>query len=44
VQTDWESVESRWVAPAQLAQYETVPMLPEALARVYPPTARIPTG
>ncbi len=37
IQMDWESVESRWVAPDTLAQYETVPMLREALARVYPP-------
>ncbi|HEY7125504.1 MAG TPA: NUDIX domain-containing protein [Ktedonobacterales bacterium] len=37
IQMDWESVESRWVAPQALDQYETVPMLREALARVYPP-------
>jgi 8-oxo-dGTP diphosphatase len=39
IQMDWESVESRWVAPDELEQYETVPMLREALARVYPPDA-----
>jgi 8-oxo-dGTP diphosphatase len=39
IQMDWESVESRWVAPDALDQFETVPMLREALARVYPPEA-----
>jgi len=37
IQTDWENVEMRWITPADLAQYETVPMLDEALRRVYPP-------
>src|SRR5215469_12695060 len=33
IQMDWESIESRWVTPDALVQYETVPMLREALAR-----------
>jgi hypothetical protein len=33
---DWESTEARWIAPPEIAGYETVPMLKEALARVYP--------
>ncbi len=37
IQTDWENVEMRWTRPADLDQYETVPMLGEALRRVYPP-------
>ena len=39
IQTDWEARESRWVAPSEVAQLETVPGLAEALARVYPPGA-----
>jgi ADP-ribose pyrophosphatase YjhB (NUDIX family) len=39
IQMDWESVESRWVAPETLTHYDTVPMLREALARVYPQAA-----
>ena len=39
VQTDWENVEMRWIRPADLDQYETVPRLGEALRRVYPPEA-----
>ncbi len=37
IQTDWETTESRWIAPQDLDQYETVPMLKEAFQRVYPP-------
>lgn len=37
IQTDWEATEARWIAPEDLDQYETVPMLKEALQRVYPP-------
>ncbi len=37
VQTDWEHTEMRWIAPADLKQYQTVPMLKEAFQRVYPP-------
>ncbi len=36
VSIDWEHVEARWVRPEQLSEYETVPRLKEALARVYP--------
>jgi hypothetical protein len=39
IQTDWEHTESRWIAPEDLGQYETVPMLKEAFERVYPPDA-----
>jgi hypothetical protein len=28
--------QARWIAPQEIAGYETVPMLKEALARVYP--------
>jgi ADP-ribose pyrophosphatase YjhB (NUDIX family) len=34
---DWEHEEARWVAPSALADFETVPGLAAALARVYPP-------
>jgi hypothetical protein len=37
IQTDWEATEARWIAPRDLDQYETVPMLKEALRRVYSP-------
>lgn len=30
IQTDWEATEMRWIAPAELADYETVPKLAEA--------------
>jgi 8-oxo-dGTP diphosphatase len=33
---DWEALEMRWVKPAELARYTTVPKLQEALAEVYP--------
>ncbi len=36
VRIDWEAEEMRWVSPADLASYTTVPMLREALAQVYP--------
>ena len=32
---DWENTEARWIAPAELVEYETVPLLKEALERVY---------
>jgi ADP-ribose pyrophosphatase YjhB (NUDIX family) len=35
IKTDWEATEHRWVTPAELAQLPTVPMLAEALVRVY---------
>lgn len=36
-QHDWEAREFAWVAPEALSELPTVPMLAEALARVYPP-------
>ncbi len=39
IQTDWENVETQWISPADLGQYETVPMLDESLRRVYPPAS-----
>ncbi|HEU5367624.1 MAG TPA: NUDIX domain-containing protein [Ktedonobacterales bacterium] len=39
IQTDWEATEARWIAPEDLDHYETVPMLKEALQRVYPSDA-----
>jgi ADP-ribose pyrophosphatase YjhB (NUDIX family) len=36
IRTDWEATEHRWVAPAEVAGLSAVPMLAEALARVYP--------
>jgi 8-oxo-dGTP pyrophosphatase MutT (NUDIX family) len=35
VTLDWENTEARWIAPAELVEYETVPLLKEALGRVY---------
>jgi 8-oxo-dGTP pyrophosphatase MutT (NUDIX family) len=35
VAVDWEHVEAHWIRPEQLAEYETVPRLKEALDRVY---------
>jgi 8-oxo-dGTP diphosphatase len=32
---DWEALEMRWVPPAELEHYTTVPKLREALAEVY---------
>ncbi|MGQ9731225.1 MAG: NUDIX domain-containing protein [Candidatus Zipacnadales bacterium] len=34
---DWESAESRWVQPEELADIETVPGLAEVLSHVWPP-------
>jgi translation initiation factor eIF-2B subunit delta len=34
VKLDWENLEYRWVAPAQLASYDTVPKLRETFDRV----------
>ena len=34
IRTDWEHVETRWVDPAELAGYETVPRLVETWKRV----------
>jgi 8-oxo-dGTP diphosphatase len=33
VRLDWENLEMRWVAPAELAHYQTVPGLAEAYRR-----------
>lgn len=37
IRTDWEATEHRWITPSDIASYETVPKLAEALAAVYPP-------
>ncbi|HLH73497.1 MAG TPA: NUDIX pyrophosphatase [Chloroflexota bacterium] len=34
IQTDWEHVEHRWIDPAELANFETVPSLIDAWQRV----------
>ncbi len=36
IHTDWEANASRWMPPTELVSLPTVPMLREALARVYP--------
>jgi 8-oxo-dGTP diphosphatase len=36
IRTDWEHIETRWIRPQDIFQYETVPQLAEALMRVYP--------
>lgn len=36
IHTDWEASASRWMTPAEMGALPTVPMLREALARVYP--------
>jgi len=36
IRTDWEHIETRWIQPKGIFQYETVPQLAEALMRVYP--------
>ena len=35
IRIDWEHKETRWIKPTDIASYETVPGLKEALARVY---------
>lgn len=42
VRTDWEARELRWIAPAALGEYPTVPGLAAALACVYAPPAPAP--
>jgi len=37
VTTDWESEAAEWVEPAEVSRRATVPGLPDALARVWPP-------
>jgi len=36
IQLDWENMEGRWIDPATLEQFQTVPELQAALARVWP--------
>jgi 8-oxo-dGTP pyrophosphatase MutT (NUDIX family) len=36
IRTDWEHIETRWIRPGDIFQYETVPQLAETLMRVYP--------
>ena len=35
IRIDWEHVESRWINPLELRNYQTVPNLEEALQRVW---------
>jgi len=35
IQIDWEHKEVRWIAPGDIDNYQTVPMLGETLARVH---------
>lgn len=35
IRIDWEHNETRWIAPGDIAKFETVPRLAETLARVY---------
>jgi 8-oxo-dGTP pyrophosphatase MutT (NUDIX family) len=35
VKIDWEHCETQWIDPKDIASYETVPRLKEALARVF---------
>ena len=35
IRIDWEHVESRWIDPLELRNYQTVPNLEEALQRVW---------
>ncbi len=37
---DWENTQWRWIVPARLSRFKTVPALQEALARVHPPAQR----
>jgi ADP-ribose pyrophosphatase YjhB (NUDIX family) len=36
IHTDWEASATHWMTPAEINTLQTVPMLREALARVYP--------
>jgi 8-oxo-dGTP diphosphatase len=36
IRADWEHVETRWIRPKDIFQYEAVPQLAETLMRVYP--------
>jgi len=35
IRIDWEHKETKWIEPKDITNYETVPKLKEALARVY---------
>ena len=35
IKIDWEHKETKWIAPQDIAKFETVPKLKETLARVY---------
>ena len=35
IEADWEHNELKWIEPREIDNYDTVPMLKEALARVY---------
>ncbi len=35
IKIDWEHKETKWIAPKDIDNYQTVPMLKETLARVY---------
>ncbi len=35
IEADWEHNELKWIEPHEIKEYDTVPMLKEALARVY---------
>jgi 8-oxo-dGTP diphosphatase len=35
IRIDWEHKEARWIKPKEIVNFETVPKLKEALARVY---------
>src|SRR2546427_10908693 len=39
VRLDWENVEQRWVRPAELDRFETVPRLVDVVAAVLKPSA-----
>ena len=35
IEMDWEHVESKWIEPHEIIEYDTVPQLTETLAKVY---------
>ena len=35
VKIDWEHKEAKWIKPEEMSDFQTVPRLKEALARVY---------
>ncbi len=40
IRTDWEHVETRWILPEEIGDYETVPRLKETLETVLQPASR----